>query len=82
MHTKSTNKSYLKGRDENRYKKQTKNPKGGHYVMLFGFLSGTTNQQKSTKKGGIKVMKDTFINVFNGRTFFIVIKKNAPINLK
>ena len=50
MHTKSVHKSYLKGRDENRQEQKR-------------FFSKTTTYLKATKKGGIKITKDTFINI-------------------
>ena len=49
--------------------------------MLFASLSRTTTYLKGTEKGGIKLTKDTFINISNDRTFLIV-SKNALINLK
>ena len=45
--------------------------------MLFGFLSRTTTYLKATEEEGIKMTKDTVVNVSNARTFFIVHLKKG-----
>ena len=48
-----------------------------HKQMIFGFLFRTTTYLKATEEEGIKMTKDTVINVSNARTFFIVHLKKG-----
>ena len=50
--------------------------------MLLGFLSRTTTYLKAAEKDGIKIMKDTFINISKIVLFFLLVNKTALINLK